>query len=43
MRWLDDKKADIKTLDIKWWRLKAQDGKEWTIFLRGAKVKLKGK
>jgi hypothetical protein len=40
--WLDDVEADIKTLGIKIWRLKAQDREEWTVILREAKAKLKG-
>jgi hypothetical protein len=42
LRWLDDIEADIKTLGIKRWRLKAQDRKEWTVILREATAKLKG-
>jgi hypothetical protein len=34
LRWLDDLGADIKTLGIKRWRLKAQDRKELTVILR---------
>jgi hypothetical protein len=41
-RWLDDVEADMKTLGIKRWRLKAQDRKGWTVILREAKAKLKG-
>jgi hypothetical protein len=40
-RWLDGPEADIKTLAIKRWRLKAQDRKEWTVILREAKAKPK--
>jgi hypothetical protein len=39
MRWFDDVEAGIKTL--KRWRLKAQERKEWTVILEGAKTKLK--
>jgi hypothetical protein len=42
LRWLDDVEADIKTLGIKRWRLRAQEIKEWTIILREAKPKLNG-
>jgi hypothetical protein len=42
LRWLDDTEADIKTLDIKRWKLKAQNRKEWMAILRKAKAKLKG-
>jgi hypothetical protein len=42
MGWLDDVGADIKTLGIKIWRLKAQDRKEWTVILREVKAKLIG-
>jgi hypothetical protein len=38
---LDDVEADIKTLGIRRWRLKAQDRKEWTVIPRKAKAKLK--
>jgi hypothetical protein len=41
-RWLDDVEADIKTLGINRWRLKAQDRKEWMVILREDKDKLKG-
>jgi hypothetical protein len=42
VRWLGDVEADIKTLGIKRWRLKAQDRKEWMVLLRGVRAKLKG-
>jgi hypothetical protein len=42
LRWLDDVEADIKALGVKWWRIKAQDRKEWSAILREAKFKLKG-
>jgi hypothetical protein len=42
LRWLDGVKADIKTLGIKRWRLKAQNRKELTVILREAKAKLEG-
>jgi hypothetical protein len=42
VRWLNDVEADIKTLGIKRWRLKAQDRKERMVILRGAEIKLKG-
>jgi hypothetical protein len=42
LKWLDDPEADIKTLAIKRWRLKAQDRKEWTVIQREAKAKPKG-
>jgi hypothetical protein len=42
LRRLDDVEADIKSLGIKGWRLKAQDRKEWTVILSEAKAKLKG-
>jgi hypothetical protein len=41
LRWLDDTEADIKTLGVKRWRLKAQNRKEWMAILRKAKDKLK--
>jgi hypothetical protein len=41
LRWLDDVEADIKALDVKRWRIKAQDRKEWSAFLREAEAKLK--
>jgi hypothetical protein len=41
LRWLDDVE-DIKALGIRRWRIKAQDGNEWTAIRREAKVKLKG-
>jgi hypothetical protein len=39
---LDDVEADIKTLDIKRWRIRAQDKKEWSAILREAEAKLEG-
>jgi hypothetical protein len=42
LRWLDDVEDDIKALVIRRWRIKAQDGNEWTAIKRKAKVKLKG-
>jgi hypothetical protein len=42
LRWLDDVEADIKSLGIKRWRLKAQDRKECTVIPRKAKATLKG-
>jgi hypothetical protein len=42
LRWLDDVEADVKTLVIQRWRLKARDGKGWTVNLREAQAKLKG-
>jgi hypothetical protein len=42
MGWLDDVEADIKSQDVKRWRLKAQDRKEWMVILREARAKLKG-
>jgi hypothetical protein len=42
LRWLDDVEADIKTLGVKRWRIKAQGRKEWSAILREAKAKLKG-
>jgi hypothetical protein len=41
LRWLDDVEADIKALDVKRLRIKAQDRKEWSAILREAKAKLK--
>jgi hypothetical protein len=40
--WLDDVEDDIKALGIRRWRIKAQDGNEWTAVKRKAKVNLKG-
>jgi hypothetical protein len=42
LRWLNDVEADIKALDIKRWRIRTQDRKEWSAILREAKAKLKG-
>jgi hypothetical protein len=42
LRWLDDVEADITTLGVKKWRIKAQDRKERSAVLREAKAKLKG-
>jgi hypothetical protein len=42
LRWLDDVQADIKTLGIKRWRLKAQDRKKCTVILKEAKAKVNG-
>jgi hypothetical protein len=42
LRWLDDVKADIKALDLKRRKIKAQDRKESSAILREAKAKLKG-
>jgi hypothetical protein len=42
LRRLDDVEADVETLGIKRWRLKAEVRKEWTIILRQAKAKLNG-
>jgi hypothetical protein len=42
LRWLGDAEAVMKTVDVKWVRLKAQDTKEWMIIVREAKSKLKG-
>jgi hypothetical protein len=39
---LDDVEADIKTLGIKIWRIRAQGRKEWSAILREAKAKPKG-
>jgi hypothetical protein len=41
LRWLDDVEADVETLGIKNWRLKAQDRKEWPVIIREGKAKLK--
>jgi hypothetical protein len=42
MRWLHDVEADIKVLDVKRWRIKAQDRKELSAIVREAKGKLNG-
>jgi hypothetical protein len=42
LRWVQDVKADIKALDVKRLRIKAQDRKQWPAILREAKAKLKG-
>jgi hypothetical protein len=42
LRWLDDVKAGIKALNIKRWRIRAQDRKEWSAIPREPKAKLKG-
>jgi hypothetical protein len=42
LRWLDVIEDDIKVLYVKRWRIKAQDGKEWSAILREAKAELKG-
>jgi hypothetical protein len=42
LRWMHDVEADIKALDVKRWRIKAQDIKEWPAILREAKAKLRG-
>jgi hypothetical protein len=38
-RWLYDVQADIKSVDVKRWRLKAEDRKELRAILREAKLK----
>jgi hypothetical protein len=43
LKWLDDVEADIKTVDIQRWRLKAQDRKEFTVIPREAEARLNQK
>jgi hypothetical protein len=38
---LNDVEADIEALDIKRWRIKAKDRKEWSEILKEAKAKQK--
>jgi hypothetical protein len=41
LRWLDDVEADIKSLGVKRWRIKAQDRKQWSAILREAEAEIK--
>jgi hypothetical protein len=40
LRWLDYVEDDLKTLEVRRWRKKAEDREEWTIILKEAMVKL---
>jgi hypothetical protein len=42
LRWLEDVETDIKSVDIKRWRLTARDRKELTVIPREAEAKLEG-
>ena len=42
LRWFDDVQTDIRTLGIKRWMYKAQDGLEWARITKETKVKLEG-
>jgi hypothetical protein len=40
LTWLDDIQTDLKMMENKGWRRKAQDQTEWVDIIREAKVKL---
>jgi hypothetical protein len=41
-RWLDDMKADLRSMGIKRWRIKVFNREEWVSIMKKAKAKLKG-
>jgi hypothetical protein len=40
LRWLDYVEDDLKTMEVRRWRKKADDSEEWAIVLKEAMVKL---
>jgi hypothetical protein len=42
LRWLDDVKADLRSMGVKRWRMKVLNRKEWASNIKEAMAKVKG-
>jgi hypothetical protein len=38
MRWLDDVESDLKKMEVKGWKEKMRDRKQWRLVVEGAKL-----